>query len=355
MNITRENYEAFVIDYLDGKLDPVQSAELINFLSQNPDLEEEFNEFETVRIDSSEEMKPDKEKLKKDFSDIQKINDGNFDEFCVAKFEGDLIENDEIRLKEYLKEHPEKQKDLTLYSKIYLSPDYNIKYSEKNSIKKASPFVRRKNLLLYASSIAAAILLFMLLIYIPGKDREGISDIRVAENITEKSISPQKEYEKNIEVTEKLIPEAKIFQPVKDIKNEQIAVRIPENLNEDNAVDKRESLEYLTPINPQLIAVAENTDLMMYKEINTTGNLYGNRYMLNEVAEQEAEITNDIRVYGINISKINIWRLAEAGIKGFNYLTESEVLLSKQMSEEGKIVAFAINSETFSISSPLKK
>ena len=355
MNITRENYEAFVIDYLDGKLGPIQSAELINFLSQNPDLEEEFNEFENIRVDSSKEMKPDKEKLKKGFSDIPKINDGNFDEFCVAKFEGDLNENNEIRLKEYLKEHPEKQKDLTLYSKIYLSPDYNIKYSEKNSIKRASPFVHRKNLLLYASSIAAAILLFILLIYMPGKNREGISEIQVAENITEESILPQKEYEKNIEATEKLIPGAKTLQSVKDIKNEQIAAKKPDNPNEDNAVDKRESLEYLTPISPQIIAAAENDDFMMYEEINTTGNLYGDKYMLKELAEQDTEITNGTRIYGINISKINVWRLAEAGIKSFNYLTESEVLLSKQTSEEGKVVAFALDSESFSISSPLKK
>ncbi len=225
MNITRDNYEAFIIDYLDGKLDPVQSAELINFLSQNPDLEEEFNEFENIRVDSSKEMKPDKEKLKKGFSDMPVINDENFDEFCIARFEGDLNENDETRLGEYLKEHPEKQKDLALYSKIHLAPDFNIIYTEKHSIKKTSPFAGRKNLLLYASSIAAAILVFILLVYMPGKNREGMFEIRVAENITEKSISPEKGHDKNIEFAEKMGPEIKTLQAVKDIKSEKIAVK----------------------------------------------------------------------------------------------------------------------------------
>ncbi len=93
----------------------------------------------------------------------------------------------------------------------------------------------------------------------------------------------------------------------------------------------------------------------MYEEIKTTGNLYGDKFIPENFAEQDTENTNDIKIYGINISKINVWKLAEAGIKGFNYLTESEVLLSKQMSEDGKVSAFALNSETFSFSSPLKK
>ncbi len=353
MNITRENYEAYIIDYLDGKLNPIQSAELMHFLSQNPDLEEEFNEFENIKISASQEMKLNKDELRRDFSDIKQINDENFDEFCIANFEGDLNDQDESRLKEYLKKHPEKQKDFDLYSKIHLSPDYSIKYSEKNSIRKISPFIRRKNLLLYVTSAAAAILLLILLVYMPGKEVEVIPGIQVADDITEEKFSPQKEPGKNIEANEK--PISKTLQSLEAKKNEQIAAKEPEKQNEDKVADKRESLKYLIPIKPQIIASVENTNLMMYKEINTTGNLYANKYMLKELAEQDTEITDDITVYGINISRINVWRLAEAGIKSFNYLTESEVLLSKKTSEDGKVVAFALNSESFSFSSPLKK
>ncbi|UCH13500.1 MAG: hypothetical protein JSV22_10345, partial [Bacteroidales bacterium] len=193
------------------------------------------------------------------------------------------------------------------------------------------------------------------LVYMPGKNREGMSDIQVAENITKKSIIPENGYEKNIESAEKMEPETKASQPVKDAISEKITVKAPENKKEDNVTDKRESLEYLAPINPQIIAKVEKTDFIMYEEIKRTGNFYSNEYIPEELAEQDTENANDIRVYGIALNKINIWRLAEAGIKSFNYLTESEVLLSKQMSEDGKVVAFALNSETFSISSPLKK
>ncbi len=355
MNITRENYEAYIIDYLDGKLNPVQSAELMHFLSQNPDLEEEFNEFESIKINSSKEMKLNKEELKRDFSDIKQINDENFDEFCVANFEGDLNNQDECRLKEYLKKYPEKQKDFDLYSKIYLSPDYSIKYSEKNSIKKISPFIRRKNLLLYVTSAAAAILLLILIVYMPGKDREGISEIQVADNITEENISSQKEYENNVEVTEKQITKGKKYKVLENIKNEKIAEKISDNLPKDNTDDKREALEYLTPISAQLNNTVEYADLIMNTEIKTIKSVDKNKYALKEFANQYLENINDHSIHEIILNKINVWAIAEAGIKSFNYLTESEVMLKKQVSSDGAIVAFALNSESFSISSPLKK
>ena len=43
MKITRENYELFFVDYLDNKLSDSNILELMAFLAQNPDLEEELN------------------------------------------------------------------------------------------------------------------------------------------------------------------------------------------------------------------------------------------------------------------------------------------------------------------------
>ncbi len=43
MKITRENYEAWLLDYMEGNLTEVQRAELLIFLSQHPNLEAEFD------------------------------------------------------------------------------------------------------------------------------------------------------------------------------------------------------------------------------------------------------------------------------------------------------------------------
>jgi hypothetical protein len=204
MNITRENYEVFIVDYLDGKLDPIQSANLIHFLSQNPDLEEEFNEYENMKVNPTKNIKLDKQILKKDYSDVKNINNDNFDEFCIARFEGDLKRCDELRLKEYLKEHPEKLRDFILYSKLYLIPDYSIKYSKKYNIKKISPFVHTKRLILYSSSIAAATLILIMLLFRPGKNIEEMSKIQVINNVTEEQIISQEDYINNLSFNEML-------------------------------------------------------------------------------------------------------------------------------------------------------
>lgn len=48
--ITRHNYEAFFLDYLEGNLSEAQKAELSVFLKEHPDLAEEIDDFELVSL-----------------------------------------------------------------------------------------------------------------------------------------------------------------------------------------------------------------------------------------------------------------------------------------------------------------
>ncbi len=351
MNINKKNYEAFIIDYFDGKLDPVESAELISFLSQNPDLEAEFNDYKCIRLNLSSTASFDKSLLKKDYSDIENINNENFEEFCIAKFEGDLSDRDEFRLREYIKDHPEKQKDFEIYSNIHLTPDYSIKFYEKNNIKKISPFVRRRNVLLYASSIAAAILILLMLVFMPWKEKEILSGSQAAENVAELNNAPRKEYENNNVVAERLaLTEQKIDSREK-IRYKRPEEKLPARGQNINQVDKKGTPGYLTPIYVNKINTDKDSDIIMRAPLIATKNLYNNKYGPIELAVRNLINTSDTGDSWIKLNKINVWRLAEAGVKSFNYLTESEVLISKKMNNEGKIVAFALDSESFSISS----
>ena len=351
MNITRKNYEAFIIDYLDGKLDPVESAELFRFLSQNTDLEAEFNDYESIKLNPSVKASFDKSILKKDYSDIESIGYENFDEFCIAKFEGDLSDHDELRLREFLKSHPEKQKDFDLYSNTHLTPDYSIKFHEKDNIKKISPFIRRGKMLLYVSSFAAAILLLLMLVFVPGKNKEKISGSQVADNVNEDNKSLQKEYEDYPKVADRLtLTEQNINQGEitrSNIPSEKIPVR-QQNIIQ---IDKKDVPEYMIPIYTNKISTEEYSDIITITLISITKNVSKNKIELKELAARYLKTTNDHGDSWIKLNKINAWSLAEAGIKSFNYLTESEVLISKQINNDGKIVAFALDAESFSISS----
>ena len=64
MKITRDNYEIFFIDYLDGTLPPELIGELEAFLLVNRDLEEQLQTVEHCRLSVTPEHFSDKESLK---------------------------------------------------------------------------------------------------------------------------------------------------------------------------------------------------------------------------------------------------------------------------------------------------
>ena len=133
MKINRENYELFFIDYLDGNLNEQDVAELMVFISQHPDLEEELHAIDSVKLPASNEKFEPKSLLKKfDFSGT--ITENNIDEYCIAFIEGDLSAEAESSFKKYLKENPEAEKTLSQFSACILEPDHNITFSHKNNL-----------------------------------------------------------------------------------------------------------------------------------------------------------------------------------------------------------------------------
>ena len=98
--INRHNYEVFFIDYLEGKLPSSRADELIAFLRENPDLYDELQSWEEVRLcpDETIRMEP-KDGLKK-HSILPDAN--HFDEICIASIEGDLTAQETQTFETYL-------------------------------------------------------------------------------------------------------------------------------------------------------------------------------------------------------------------------------------------------------------
>ena len=56
MNINLNNYEAYFLDYHEGSLSPALVKELMEFISQHPELKEEFETFEPVALTDTENI-----------------------------------------------------------------------------------------------------------------------------------------------------------------------------------------------------------------------------------------------------------------------------------------------------------
>ena len=160
MNINRNNYEAYFLDYHEKTLQPEQVAELMVFLEANPDLKEEFDSFETFSLVHDNALFENKKALKKkEYKATERINSFNYEEWMVADMEGDLLLNQISEIKDFLKINPSARLEYSLFKKTRLQPD-NTPYDYKDSLKKGGLILLYRSQVIYAASIAALVLIF---------------------------------------------------------------------------------------------------------------------------------------------------------------------------------------------------
>ncbi len=152
MKITRENYESFFLDYLEGNLNELLVNELNEFLHQNPDLKEELRLFEAISLPSEDINFTGKEKLFRAPYDKNEI----FDNHSVAFIEGDLTEEEMTSYLAYTETHPDRKKELALFKETKLIPDESVTFGSKNKLYK--PLSIRR-LLVWSVRIAAVLLI----------------------------------------------------------------------------------------------------------------------------------------------------------------------------------------------------
>lgn len=127
MKITRDNYEIYFMDYLDGLLSPEETRDLKAFLLINSDLEELFQETENFRLPPCPEHFPDKASLKKDPCHECP------DYYAIAAAENELSEKDKKVLGKRV--HISTFQSLVkTYVNLKLKPDAGIYFEKKKSL-----------------------------------------------------------------------------------------------------------------------------------------------------------------------------------------------------------------------------
>ena len=181
MKINRETYESIFIDYLDGRLSDNDLRSLVDFLDENPDLEQELKDLtefskKTELYTKVEPSFSSKELIKTPIFD-QKVS--NFDELCIAFYEGLLNEKEE----QYLLELSESREDLMLtfesYGQLKIKADTSIVFPNKSSLTKHKKIVWHQ----YASYAASLIFVLGFIFYIQGE--KGVQQNNVPVNYSE--------------------------------------------------------------------------------------------------------------------------------------------------------------------------
>ena len=106
--ITRDNYEAYFVMYIDDELSPADRKAVERFLLQNPDLEEEMIMLQQSVLRADEQIIfEDKDILYKGAAALTPINEQNCEEYFVLYGDDELTNAEKDIVEQFVYRHPQ--------------------------------------------------------------------------------------------------------------------------------------------------------------------------------------------------------------------------------------------------------
>src|SRR5690554_523676 len=135
MEINRDNYESFLVDYLDGTLSQSQKELVEEFLLLNPEIKDEISDLGDIVLMPGKEDSVNLENLKKQSEENKEIL-SDFEYLCIAKLEKDLTDEEALLLQEQLSSDKAFRKGYETIQLLKLKPSLSVIYQEKRHLKR---------------------------------------------------------------------------------------------------------------------------------------------------------------------------------------------------------------------------
>ena len=132
--INSNNYEEYLIDYLDGSLSPELESLLFSFLEKHPEIQAEMEGLELFHLEANDVNYDFKEGLKKNIRETGAVSLENFEHYCIAFYEGDLNKKEEEHLQNFIKDHPSLEQSFKALAHVQLKTDKDIKFHRKEQL-----------------------------------------------------------------------------------------------------------------------------------------------------------------------------------------------------------------------------
>ncbi|HRF81151.1 MAG TPA: hypothetical protein PL070_13825 [Flavobacteriales bacterium] len=137
-HIDHTNYEAWLLDRLEGNLTREQERALEAFLLLHPELAPLDDELPTVQELKTSLSSADKNALKRTLPPVGLVKDSTVEDHLIARLEGDLDAEQHEALRLYLLAHPEWQQAEKSYALTKLVPQA-MAYAAKGSLERHLP------------------------------------------------------------------------------------------------------------------------------------------------------------------------------------------------------------------------
>jgi len=339
MKVNGTNYEVWMIDYFDGRLNAVEVAELMAFVEENPDIKKEFEAFENVTVSTETNAYFSKSELRKGpIIATEKISEENYEEYFVAYYEGDLDKNQQDELLVFVASNPEIEKEFAFHNQLIIKTDSSVIFKDKRSLKRKALI----GIYWQISAAAAAILILFGLFTLFETNTSNINDRSSSMN----------------QLSIKTIPVNLQQNPVPGLIEKRITfIKLPD-LEIEVIVDEYIAFNQLSPQAPDISVINSDEYILLaeketaYYDIsnslvladepkrkNAFGRIIQNiarRVSGNLPEEETEEINNDpgfVKALG-------------TGITVFNTITGGDTELVKSYDQSGNLTGYFVEGET---------
>lgn len=346
MKIDQHNYETYLMDFIEGRLDSFTIAELQGFLTTHPELKKELEDYEEITITPENIKFPNKRQLKKFTFDNVLIDNRNFEDFCIAFYENLLSPAKIHELFSYMEQYPNLKKDFGTYKYINLTTK-PIEFDQKQTLYKKSNSKERT--IIRWASVAAGILIlfgiyFLIINHYKPTDKLILNRVIIeADNAKSKN-----------SLTQKNSIERSSGVDTKHNKNQNCnclntfnSIDTLNKLQSNPILKEDESIAYIPYI--QLTYIENNMDLdselnLSYDTYNLEFNQFKKQNIWKNVTHK---LSNNINQLKNSRGRISFFRLAQLGITGINQLTNTRMQLVEKTDTAGNVIALSFQSGLF--------
>jgi len=353
MRPDRSNYEIWIIDWLDGKLDSESTALLIRFLDQNPDLKEEAESLSVASLNKELTLCPDKESLKRSASELPL---SQVEYLSVAFLENDITEGQMADLQMNIDKNKENKKVFNEIQKIKLTPP-DIKFKNKSLLRKQT-FEAKIIRLATAGLSAAAAVAILITGYISlqkhqakndSDSRVMVSSIYTGQPLEVTSVRFKANPERPV-FSKKAFPiEYKTYSQSLPVINEIV---IPETASLESETIEDVHVSLIPELKPEIkgrcLASTNNTyikAIASYDDDRSRLSKFIARNFREKLLKETVPSESPLKTYEI----------AEAGIEGLNKLLGWNMTLIATNDEQGEVKSVYFSSKMLKFNAPVKK
>lgn len=340
--ITTDNYEEYFIKSVENELDRTEKKELLMFLQLNPLLSKSYDQFHRTKLVADTTVCfPDKISLKTiALQSTENISRSNYQDVLIANLEGELNEKEEKELSAFMQLNPLLFDELYLFEKTKLKADISIVFANKKQLKQTVVvpvrFIHRKHAWYAVAASIVVLLMAGWLFRQPSPVPDEGNRLAIRDQWNREMIS--------IPQVEKQMPDTKV-KIAKASNSDELTVPVLTKINPLASVDEDRIAEVLSDVESKPLALfeVEQPEMTLIKIYHAPlfqqngQNASADEIPMEFIGGSQPVLANaygkikEVLSFGkkAGAENIGLWDIAQAGVEGYNKLTENDYQLER--------------------------